>query len=134
MKFFQRSLIGSGTLLWNPQLERNTASVGTYVATTTSVATTGATPIGMLMEPTRTNILRNPRCEGAASPSTMPTYMGVSNGGFTYQVVGNGYENGIPYFDLSMSVTLTQCIMTNLISWFRLMISPKKHMSLFARR
>ncbi len=64
---------------------------------------------GLLMEGGGTNLIRNPRCEGAAagSPGTLPTYMSGSatSNGISRQVVGTGVENGVPYVDVRYAGT-----------------------------
>jgi hypothetical protein len=63
--------------------------------------------LGALREESRTNQIRNPRCEGAAAgliglAGAMPTNWTStnSNAGMNVWVVGTGTENGIPYVDL----------------------------------
>lgn len=63
---------------------------------------------GLLLEEARTNQIRNPRCEGAAAgtPGTAPTNWTISAaGGLSSQVVGAGYEGGIPCIDVRISGT-----------------------------
>lgn len=66
-------------------------------------------PRGYLVEETRINYAHNPRCEGANSnTNTMPTDWSVGgwaplNNGVARQVVGSGYEDGIPYVDVRFS-------------------------------
>ncbi len=59
---------------------------------------------GLLEEETRTNAVRNPRCEGASAgtPGALPTYWGASSlpSGVTRTIVGTGTEDGIPYIDI----------------------------------
>jgi len=65
---------------------------------------------GMGIESTGTNLVRNPRCEGAVvgSPGTLPTFMGwVEPAGITHEVVGVGSENGIPGIYLRIFGTTT---------------------------
>lgn len=62
----------------------------------------------LLIEGQRTNLIRNPRGEGAVagSPGTLPTYAGVSaDSGLTFQVLGAGRSNGIDYVDMRLSGT-----------------------------
>lgn len=90
-----------------PQIEAGGAA-NPWVSTSGSIATVGATPIGALIEEARTNGIRNPRCEGAVvgSPGTLPTNWSVTAGaGILSQVIGSGYEDGIPYVDISYSGT-----------------------------
>ncbi|MCO5129735.1 MAG: hypothetical protein M9932_04125 [Xanthobacteraceae bacterium] len=56
---------------------------------------------GMGIESTGTNLVRNPRCEGAVvgSPGTAPTYMNIAMpSGISQQVTGTGKESGVPGF------------------------------------
>jgi hypothetical protein len=63
---------------------------------------------GALIEAASTNVIENPRCEGinagvAGSGGVGPTDWGNSGlGTCTVTWVGNGYESGIPYVDLSI--------------------------------
>jgi hypothetical protein len=58
----------------------------------------------LLVEPQRTNSLRNSTMQGAsASPSTFPTNWVATTGGLTLTVVGVGIENGLPYVDVQFS-------------------------------
>ena len=63
-----------------------------------------------IVEPARTNVIRNPRGEGAAAgtPGTMPTnWLDMSGGnGLARQIVGTGTEDGIPYVDVRFSGTV----------------------------
>ena len=63
----------------------------------------------LLIEGQGTNTIQNPRCEGAVagSPGTMPTRWDVQgNGqGLSWNVVGSGTENGIPFVDIRLSGT-----------------------------
>ena len=59
---------------------------------------------GLLNQPSVTNFIHNPRCEGAASgtPGTLPTtWPAWSAGGFSsINVAATGTENGMPYVDI----------------------------------
>lgn len=60
-------------------------------------------PLGLLLEPQRTNVLRNSMMVGAVAgtPGTLPTYWNVSlPSGLAYAVVGTGIEYGMNYLDL----------------------------------
>jgi hypothetical protein len=61
----------------------------------------------LLVEGPRTNALRNPNFEGAAAPSTNPTYQGLTGttSGVTRTIVGVGSVGGLPYLDLLLSGT-----------------------------
>jgi len=62
----------------------------------------------LLLEPQRTNSLRNSSMVGAStSPSTIPTNWTSSLGGLTATVVGVGTENGLPYIDIRFNGTAT---------------------------
>lgn len=57
------------------------------------------TDLGILLEDGSTNLIRNPRFEGAVpgSPGTLPTSMGfTAPNGINREIVGVGVENGIP--------------------------------------
>ncbi|MFC0407990.1 hypothetical protein [Roseomonas elaeocarpi] len=66
---------------------------------------------GLLIEESRTNGIRNPRCEGATAgtPGVAPTNwkLGTAHG-LAIAIVGTGYEDGIPFVDLKVSGTATQ--------------------------
>ncbi|NUB24318.1 hypothetical protein GAY30_05225 [Azospirillum brasilense] len=88
-----------GLYIWGAKMEVGTTATG-YQPQTPACR-------GLLSEPTRTNSIRNPRCEGvvAGSPGTLPTNWSstASAGpvnGISRQVVGSGIEDGIPYVDL----------------------------------
>lgn len=72
---------------------------------------TSATPIGMLVESSRTNGIINPRAEGSVNgtPGTLPTNWTQANPqlGLSSQVVGTGTEQGIPYIDYRLFGTAT---------------------------
>lgn len=60
-------------------------------------------PIGIRVENASTNLIRNPRGEGAVAgtPGTPPTYWAIENGGGTSrEIVGFGVEDGIDYIDV----------------------------------
>ena len=64
----------------------------------------------LLLEPQRTNSIRNSSMVGAVagSPGTLPTNWGVSAAaGLTTSVVGVGTENGLPYVDIRINGTAT---------------------------
>lgn len=62
----------------------------------------------LLLEPQRTNSIRNSTMQGAStSPSTLPTNWGSVNNGITHTIVGVGTENGLPYVDVNFSGTAT---------------------------
>lgn len=62
--------------------------------------------LGLLVESARTNLMRNPRLEGAVAgtPGTRPTNW--SSGGTTGQtIVGTGVIDGIPYIELEVALS-----------------------------
>ena len=63
----------------------------------------------LLLEPQRTNSIRNSSMVGAVagSPGTLPTNYTSNFRGFSSQVVGTGTENGVPYIDLRLFGTST---------------------------
>lgn len=58
--------------------------------------------VGLVTEQASTNEVRNPRCEGASAgtPGTAPTNFTVNAGGASSSIVGSGYSDGHPYFDV----------------------------------
>ena len=64
----------------------------------------------LLLEPQRTNSIRNSSMVGAVVGSfgTLPTNWAVTNlSGLTQTIVGTGIENGLPYFDIRYNGTAT---------------------------
>lgn len=63
----------------------------------------------LLMEPQRTNAIRNSNMVGASvSPSTLPTnWVRQNTSGLTESIVGVGIENGLNYIDINLSGTAT---------------------------
>jgi len=65
------------------------------------------TNLGLLVEESRTNSIRNNTMQGAAagSPGTLPTnWSAYDGGGFATQaIVGTGTENGIAYIDIRLT-------------------------------
>ena len=61
----------------------------------------------LLLEPQRTNSIRNSSMVGAVagSPGTLPTNWTVSNAGLTQTIVGVGTELGLPYVDIRLNGT-----------------------------
>jgi hypothetical protein len=67
----------------------------------------------LLLEPQRTNSIRNSTMQGAStSPSTLPTNWITSTAGLTQSVVSIGTENGLPYIDVRLSGTATGTLST----------------------
>jgi hypothetical protein len=73
---------------------------------------------GLLLEPASTNFIRNSRAGGAVAgtPGTVPTNWAAygNAAGLTWNVVGSGTENGIPYVDLRISGTSSSTVDANL--------------------
>jgi hypothetical protein len=63
----------------------------------------------LLLEPQRTNSIRNSTMVGAVagSPGTLPTNWTTTNGGLTRTIVGLGTENGLQYMDIRFNGTAT---------------------------
>jgi hypothetical protein len=66
----------------------------------------------LLLEPQRTNSIRNSSMVGAVAgtPGTLPTNWTTSNAGLTRTVVGTGTENGLPYVDVRFNGTATSIV------------------------
>jgi len=66
----------------------------------------------LLLEPQRTNSIRNSSMVGAVAgtPGTLPTNWLVSNGGLTQTIVGVGTESGLQYVDIRLNGTATGTI------------------------
>ncbi|WP_203075765.1 hypothetical protein [Falsiroseomonas ponticola] len=65
--------------------------------------------LGLLVEPARTNGVRNPRAEGAVigSPGTAPTNWAIGGAnGVAAQIAGIGTENGMPYVAVRFTGTV----------------------------
>lgn len=74
---------------------------------------------GLLVEPARTNGIRNNTGQGVAagSPGTLPTNWTASGGaGLTRTVVGTGVEDGIEYVDIRWAGTPSSTLFINLES------------------
>jgi hypothetical protein len=75
-------------------------------------------PLGLLIEPSRTNALRNPRAEGAVpgTPGTPPTFWAISgDGGITVNSAALTTEAGMPCVDVRGSGTVAT--VGNLFIW-----------------
>lgn len=114
MPVFQAAL-GSG-LSTNCNLRIALAQLEQGSAPSTPVQTSGTVvtgPVlrGLLVEEQRTNVIRNPRFEGATvGGSTYPTNWiasSMNTNGMTTVVNAVGSENGIPFIDLAISGTPT---------------------------
>lgn len=103
---------GNGDLTWSRNSVANrTQSNGNIVSVAANVPRLsymyGSCP-ALLLEPQRTNSLRNSTMQGAStSPSTLPTNWIATLGGLTQTIVGVGTENGLPYVDVQFSGTAT---------------------------
>ncbi len=66
----------------------------------------------LLLEPQRTNSIRNSTMVGAVAgtPGTLPTNYGEYLSGLTRTVAGIGTENGVPYIDLRFNGTASDTI------------------------
>ncbi|WP_431304039.1 hypothetical protein [Sediminicoccus sp. BL-A-41-H5] len=67
------------------------------------------TRLGLLVEPARTNGVRNPRAEGAVAgnPGTAPTNWAIGGtNGIAAQIAGTGTENGMPYVAVRFTGTV----------------------------
>jgi hypothetical protein len=65
--------------------------------------------LGLLVEPARTNGVRNPRAEGAVAgnPGTAPTNWAIGGAnGIAAQIAGTGTENGMPYVAVRFTGTV----------------------------
>ncbi len=96
----------SGIYVWHPQLVEGTTAQ-TYLPTTDRLNfprldyTYGSCP-SVLLEPQRTNSIRNSSMVGAVAgtPGTLPTnWVNGQLAGLSRQIVGVGTENGLPYID-----------------------------------
>jgi hypothetical protein len=107
----------SGAFIWGAQLVEGT-DAKPYFATTNrqdvprldyrnADGTLNSCP-RLLLEPQRTNSIRNSTMVGAVagSPGTIPTnWVVLGGGGLTRTIVGTGIENGLSYVDLRLNGT-----------------------------
>lgn len=63
------------------------------------------TSVGVLLEPQRTNVIRNPRLEGAVISGSLPTNWSTASQppGSTGIITGIGVENGLNYIDFRIT-------------------------------
>jgi hypothetical protein len=99
---------GNGDLTWSRNSVANrtqsNGSIGSVAANVPRLSYMYGSCPALLLEPQRTNSLRNSTMQGAStSPSTLPTNWGTTLGGLTQTVVGIGTENGLPYIDVQFS-------------------------------
>ena len=110
---------GQGVFVWGAQLVEGAEALP-YFATTDRLNVprldyrnadgTLSTCPRLLLEPQRTNGIRNSSMVGAVagSPGTLPTnWTQFFGNGLTRTVVGTGTENGLPYVDVRFSGTVT---------------------------
>jgi hypothetical protein len=102
---------GNGDLTWSRNSVANRTqsdgSIGSVAANVARLSYMYGSCPALLLEPQRTNSIRNSTMQGASiSPSTLPTNWNVT-GGLTPTVVGVGTENGLPYIDVQFSGTAT---------------------------
>jgi hypothetical protein len=109
---------GQGVFVWGAQLVEGTEALP-YFATTdrlnvprldySNADGTLSTCPRLLLEPQRTNSIRNSSMVGAVagSPGTLPTNYTSTSGtlGLTRTVVGTGTENGLPYLEMRFNGT-----------------------------
>jgi hypothetical protein len=103
----------SGVFIWGAQLVEG-SSAQTYFPTTDRLNVPrlsymyGSCP-ALLLEPQRTNSIRNSTMAGAStSPSTLPTnWVRQNTSGLTQSVAGVGTENGVNYIDINLQGTAT---------------------------
>jgi len=97
----------SGVFIWGAQLVEGTSALD-YQATETRLNiprldySLGSCP-NILLEPQRTNSIRNSTMVGASVPSTLPTnWVRQNTSGLTQTIVGVGTENGVNYVDINL--------------------------------
>lgn len=108
----------------SPLVSFSRASGGTYLDASGVLQTAGnnvprfqGSARRLLIEEARTNSFTNPRAEGAVpgTPGTKPTnwLAPFSNAGLSYQIIGTGTEDGIPYIDIRWYGTATSAGFAN---------------------
>jgi hypothetical protein len=97
----------SGAFVWGAQLVEGTSALD-YQMTETRLNiprldySLGSCP-NILLEPQRTNSIRNSTMVGASVPSTLPTnWVRQNTSGLTQTIVGVGTENGVNYVDINL--------------------------------
>jgi len=108
---------GNGDLTWSRNSVANRTqsdgSIGSVAANVARLSYMYGSCPALLLEPQRTNSLRNSTMQGAStSPSTLPTNWIATLGGLTQTIVGVGTENGLPYIDVRLSGTATGTLST----------------------
>ena len=113
----QSNSISSTVYFWGAQLEQS-STVGEYIPTGATINSaprfdhnpvTGES-LGLLIEESRTNSIRNNTMVGAVAgtPGTLPTnWQKAENAGLVFSVVGIGSEAGINYIDVRLAGTAT---------------------------
>jgi len=109
--------LSTSVFLWGAQLVEGTSALNYFPTTTRlnvpridyrnadgSLSTAGR----LLLEPQRTNSIRNSSMVGAVAgtPGTLPTnWLNLVTAGLTRTIVGTGTENGLPYVDIRFNGT-----------------------------
>ncbi len=106
---------GNGDLTWSRNSVANRTqsdgSIGSVAANVARLSYMYGSCPALLLEPQRTNSIRNSTMQGAStSPSTLPTNWTSLTSGLTQSVVGVGTENGLPYIDVRLNGTATGTI------------------------
>jgi hypothetical protein len=115
----ESSTLTTSVFVWGAQLAEGTEALP-YFATTdrlnvprldySNADGTLSTCPRLLLEPQRTNSIRNSSMVGAVagSPGTLPTnWTQLLGAGLTRTIVGTGTENGLPYVDVRYNGTAT---------------------------
>jgi len=104
---------GNGDLTWSRNSVANrtqsNGNIGSVAANFPRLSYMYGSCPALLLEPQRTNSIRNSTMQGAStSPSTLPTnWLNQSTAGLTLEVSGTGQENGLDYVDIRYSGTAT---------------------------
>lgn len=104
---------GNGDLTWSRNSVANRTqsdgNIGSVAANVPRLSYMYGSCPALLLEPQRTNSIRNSTMQGAStSPSTLPTnWLNQSTAGLTLEVSGTGQENGLDYVDIRYSGTAT---------------------------
>jgi hypothetical protein len=122
LQFITTAIVASDLSIWGAQFVEGT-DAKPYFATTNrqdvprldyrnADGTLNSCP-RLLLEPQRTNSIRNSTMVGAVagSPGTLPTNWTSSNGGLTRTVVGTGTENGVQYTDVRFNGTANSTVL-----------------------
>ena len=111
----------SGAFIWGAQLVEGTSALDYFPTTNRqdvpridfrNADGTLSSCGRLLLEPQRTNSIRNSSMVGAVAgtPGTLPTNYGEYLSGLTRTVAGIGTENGVPYIDLRFNGTASDTI------------------------